>query len=398
MNQQSLLASALIGYEPIVDRHRNALAMRLRVAPRDQAASAATVYREVAACQGDSAGTMVLGTGAVLDEDMLAVEPLKTVWIEVRAALVDTTPGRALVAELHRRGFALVLVGRPGSPLPSELVPAFRMAVIDVHEDRRATQQPGAPLPPGVKRSIPYVQAGVHTIDAMEECFAQGAHAIIGWPLEDALERAQRGKANPDHATIIELIAMAERAEDPVAMEKLLRRDPSLGYRLLRYLNSPGFGLSVEVQSFRHAVMMLGHARLGRWLALLLATSSKDANMRPVMVASFRRGVFLEHLVGNGHDAAARDEVFILGVFSLLDKLFGQPFDKLFGRLNVPERVRETLMEGRGAYAPYLEVVRAIERGPDPVLRERLDDCVLSLQQCNEAILHALTAPDLVAG
>jgi len=396
MNQQPLLASALIGYEPIVDRQRNALAMRLRVAPRDQAARAADVYSEVAACQADAAGTMVLGTGAALDEDMLAVEPLKTVWVEVPATVVDTVQGRALAAELHRRGFVLVLVGRPGMPLPSELVPAFRMSVIDVHEDRRATQQPDAP-PPGVKRTIPYVQAGVYTIDAMEKCFAHGAHAIIGWPLEDALQRAQRGKANPDHATIIELIAMVERGEEPAAMEKLLRRDPSLGYRLLRYLNSPGFGLSVEVQSFRHAVMMLGYARLGRWLALLLATASKDANMRPVMVASFRRGVFLEHLVGNGHDAAARDEVFILGVFSLLDKLFGQPFDKLFDKLNVPERVRETLIEGRGTYAPYLEVVRAIERGPDPALRERLDDCVLSLQQCNEAVLHALTAPDLLA-
>ncbi len=160
---------------------------------------------------------------------------------------------------------------------------------------------------------------------------------------------------------------------------------------------TPGFGLSVEVQSFRHAVMMLGYARLKRWCALLLATACKDSNLRPAMVASFRRGIFLEHLIGAGQDEQLRDEVFILGVLSLLDKLLKRPFDDLFRNLHVPERVRETLVERRGPYMPYLRVVESIENGPDPQLPERLDDCVMSLSQCNQAVMRALTAPDLLA-
>ena len=43
--------------------------------------------------------------------------------------------------------------------------------------------------------------------------------------------------------------------------------------------------------------MMLGYQQLKRWLALLLASASKDANMKPVMFAAVRRGLLMEELV-----------------------------------------------------------------------------------------------------
>ena len=119
--------------------------------------------------------------------------------------------------------------------------------------------------------------------------------------------------------------------------------------------------------------------------------------MLPLMVASFRRGVLLENLIGAGSDIGLRDEVFILGVFSLLDKLMRQPFAELLKKLHVPERVRETLLEGRGPYAPYLRVVELLELGPDSRLQDSLDACVISLEQCNRALLQALAAQDMVA-
>jgi EAL and modified HD-GYP domain-containing signal transduction protein len=239
------------------------------------------------------------------------------------------------------------------------------------------------------------VQAGVRTIALMEQCFSRGAYAVIGWPMDDAMEHASRGNSNPDYATIIELMSMIERDADPGEMENLIRRDAALAYKLLRFINSPGFGLSVEVQSFRHAVMMLGYGRLKRWLALLLTTACKDANLRPVMVASFRRGVFLEHLIGADQDTSLRDEVFILGVFSLLDKLMKKPFDQLLGNLAVPESVYETLEDGSGPYVPYLRIVEAIEQGPDAALTDALDACLMTLADCNRAVLRTLQAPDL---
>jgi EAL and modified HD-GYP domain-containing signal transduction protein len=125
----------------------------------------------------------------------------------------------------------------------------------------------------------------------------------------------------PELQVILELINRVDREEPVDRLEAVLKNDPTLAFRLLRYINSPGFGLSVEIGSFRHALMILGYQRLKRWLALLLASASKDANMKPVMFAAVRRGLLMEELVKGSGDAEMRGEMFICGVFSLLDRL-----------------------------------------------------------------------------
>jgi len=52
----------------------------------------------------------------------------------------------------------------------------------------------------------------------------------------------------------------------------------------------------VEINSFGHALMMLGYQRLKRWLALLLASSAKGSNAKPTMYAAVRRGLLMEEL------------------------------------------------------------------------------------------------------
>ncbi|MFO1300940.1 MAG: HDOD domain-containing protein [Burkholderiaceae bacterium] len=394
----SLLAGALIGYEPIVGRSGNALAMRVTVELADRSADLAALYRALSA-HVPGGGAIAVRSNAAIDEELLRVEPLDSLWVEVPAATTATPQGRQLVAALHRCGFPMVLAGIPPVPLAVELVPAFRLSVIHVDDDRRVAFDEGETpaRASGVERAIPFAQEGVRTVAAMKESFARGAFAVVGWPMDDVLRRHVGAGANPDYATIVELMSMIERGEDTVVMERLIRRDPALAWRLLRYINSPGFGLRTEVQSFRHAVMMLGYARLERWLALLLATSSRDPALRPVMIASFRRGVLLEHLIGAGRDERVRDELFILGVFSMLDRILDQSFAQLFEVVHVPARVRETLVERRGPYVAYLEAIEAIERGPGMSLERAVHACSISLEQCNHAVLRALSAPDLVA-
>jgi EAL and modified HD-GYP domain-containing signal transduction protein len=77
----------------------------------------------------------------------------------------------------------------------------------------------------------------------------------------------------PSQAVIIQLINLVRKQATTAEIEEILKRDASLSFNLLRFINSSGFGLSCEITSFRHAVMILGLKKLFRWAALLLTTS-----------------------------------------------------------------------------------------------------------------------------
>ena len=64
------------------------------------------------------------------------------------------------------------------------------------------------------------------------------------------------------------LNAVAASELDYDAIERFLKQEPSLLYRLLRYLNSPFLGLRSEVHSVRQALALLGEKEFRRWASI----------------------------------------------------------------------------------------------------------------------------------
>jgi EAL and modified HD-GYP domain-containing signal transduction protein len=79
-------------------------------------------------------------------------------------------------------------------------------------------------------------------------------------------------------------------------------------------------------------------------------------------------------------------------VFSLLDRMFKQPFEDLLKSIPVPEKVYQALVEETGPYHPFLEVVRAVEDGSPYDFRQSADNLMMSVSEINRAMLRALTA------
>ncbi|MCU0965724.1 MAG: histidine kinase, partial [Burkholderiaceae bacterium] len=126
--------------------------------------------------------------------------------------------------------------------------------------------------------------------------------------------------------------------------------------------------------------------------ALLLASASTDVNMKPVMFAAVRRGLFMEELVRSSGDEQMGSEMFICGVFSLLDIMMGQPFEQLLKSIPVPQDVYDALVPGSGRYRPYMELVRAVEQESLFDIRNAAESLMLSATEINRALLRALSA------
>ena len=394
MSDPSILGQIALGYSPFIDRNRSVTATRLTVMPLrpDAVLDVAQLLHEVGNVWPASGGRVSLNVvSESLLQDLIGAQPSANLMVEIPSFMATDAANSAAIISLHGAGSTLLLKGRPLQELPREVLPCFKYSIIDLADERRVGENA---VPPGVTRTIQYVQSGVRTVADMEACFQRGAQAVLGWPIDDAVTTtaARSGKqvAAPDMQVIVELIHRVDKEEPIERLEATLKRDPPLAFKLLRYINSPAFGLRVEISSFRHAIMMLGYQRLKRWLALLLATASKDVNLKPVMFAAVRRGLLMEELSRGVADEEMRNEVFICGVFSLLDRMFQQPFAQLLESIPVPERVRQALVEETGPFQPYLDVVRAVESESLFEFREAADKLMMSVNEINRAQLRAL--------
>jgi EAL and modified HD-GYP domain-containing signal transduction protein len=230
----------------------------------------------------------------------------------------------------------------------------------------------------------------VGTWDEYDSCAALGVDTFVGkLYLTPRSERQAKG-LNPAQVMILQLMEMVRKNADVRQLEGILRRDAAISYKLLRYINSVGFGLGAEIQSLRHAVTMLGYSPLYRWLSLLLATASTAGHSPVLMQTAVIRGRFAE-LLGQGFlPKNEAENLFVAGMFSLLDRLLGIPMEQVLENLQLSEPVEQALLSRSGMYGPFLALAEACESNNGNA-GELADSLFISPQQVNEAHLSALS-------
>ena len=115
----------------------------------------------------------------------------------------------------------------------------------------------------------------------------------------------------PSQAAILQLINLVRKQAGTTEIEEVLKRDPTLSFNLLRFINSAGFGLRTEVTSFKHAVMLLGLKKLFKWAALLMTTSTGGGVAPAVGTTAVVRGRLMELLAAEALPPEECDHAFV---------------------------------------------------------------------------------------
>ena len=194
---------------------------------------------------------------------------------------------------------------------------------------------------------------------------------------------------NPAQAIILQLMQMVTANEDIPKIEGVLKRDPALSYKLLRFINSAGFGSGREIQSLRQAIGLLGYAPLYRWLTLLLATASTSGYSPVLMETAVVRGRLAELLGATALGRGEGENLFVAGMFSLLDRLLGLPMKEVLDTIQLPDEVVRALLTRGGKYGPYLALAEACELNSN-LVASLARSLSLSPLDVNKAHLSAL--------
>ena len=373
------MSDVIITREPVVNKQRAITANRLVFhAPNVPAVVEALArYAE----QWPTAHTVFVSLGKLVPTaELLGWQPPENTLIEIPAPALQYPQTQELINQLNASNIPMALTWyQPGVKWPENVDCRFVMA--DANKLPVPTGAPGLAMAWGLKN-----------LDGFKLAIDQGYDGAAGWFFLHGAPVAKQLASS--HAGIVRLLNLVRNEAEVSEIEAALKHDVTLSYKLLKYINSAGFGLMVEVQSFRHAVTILGMDKLHKWLSLLLVSASKDPTAPAVMQASIARGHFMEKLGKHYFDKGELDNLFITGAFSLLPVLLGTSLDAVLDQMSLPEPVNDALLRGEGAYASLLKLAEATENFLPDALRAQTEALGLTNEQVNEALLESVAFAD----
>ncbi len=130
----------------------------------------------------------------------------------------------------------------------------------------------------------------------------------------------------------------------------------------MNYINSAYFGLREGVGSIMQALALLGQREVRKWASLVIFTFIGEDKPSEVSVASLVRAKFCEDLATGAGLAGSASELFLTGMFSMLDVLIGRPLDEILDTIKVSRDIRVALTTGANRYGDLLNLVLAYER------------------------------------
>jgi len=147
-----------------------------------------------------------------------------------------------------------------------------------------------------------------------------------------------------------------------IEVEGIVKSDPALCYRLLRFLNSPAFYFREEIRSVLHALMLLGEGELRKWMLVVCAvTAGANATKKHLLQTALARAKFGETLAPNMKLSSSA--LFILGVLSLMHAILDLPIESIADRVAVSRDIKAAMMGKANPLRKGFELVLAYERG-----------------------------------
>jgi len=152
-------------------------------------------------------------------------------------------------------------------------------------------------------------------------------------------------------------------AMDVGYIEKIIKQDTTLSYKLLRFINSATFALRFPISSIRQAITLLGQKEMIKWASLVALRNIGYDKPDELIVTSTLRASFCEALAVATNLRELSGELFLTGLFSLLDTFLDQPMEEVLAELPLSAQTKQALLGEESEYKIILDFVLLYEKG-----------------------------------
>jgi c-di-GMP-related signal transduction protein len=331
-------------------------------------------------------------TENILKSDIFQVLPAKSVIIEILEDIEPTEEIVELCRKLKGQGYVIALDDFVYSDKYRELIELADIIKIDFkitkgYERREVIKQVNSPR-------IKFLAEKVETIEEFNEAVTYGYEYFQGYYHSKPLMIS--GKKIPENKAIY-LQILKEINNKKFSMEnieKLIKRDVSLSFKLLKLINSSYYSFASEIKSLKQALALLGENEIKKWLYLIVFQTMVENKPETIIIDSLTRARFAEIIAKKNEIDINPSNAYLTGILSMIDLLLDSPLDQILEEISILTEVKDALNGiSNNGYRRLLDLIIQYEKGEweqvSIISKElKLDEKSL-LQAYYEAIFYA---------
>ncbi|MFW5771493.1 MAG: EAL and HDOD domain-containing protein [Spirochaetota bacterium] len=147
-------------------------------------------------------------------------------------------------------------------------------------------------------------------------------------------------------------------------IENIIKRDMSLSYKLLKFINSAAFGFTSKIHSIKQALTLLGIKEFRKWISLMALSAMGEDKPEELVATSIIRARFAEELAMKTGMKEISSDLFLMGMFSLIDAFVDKPKDIILSELNLDDDIKDALIgRKQGPLTDYYTLMLLHEKG-----------------------------------
>jgi EAL and modified HD-GYP domain-containing signal transduction protein len=144
----------------------------------------------------------------------------------------------------------------------------------------------------------------------------------------------------------------------------IIRTDAALTYRILRQVQKLVYYRGNLITAIRQALVIMGADEVRRWILLVVARDNNMAHSDELVRQAYLRGCFAKRLMAKSESREDTECGFLLGMFSMLDKILNISMEDLLSEIELPKQISQALRgEVDNFYSRLLQYILIYESG-----------------------------------
>lgn len=230
---------------------------------------------------------------------------------------------------------------------------------------------------------------GIDTMETYEELKKTGGYQLYEGEFYRVPVTKGEHEVAPLKVNYIELLNVVNDADfDLLEAANVIGRDTALTISLLQMVNR--MTVNSGITTIRHAAAMLGQKELKKWINTAVANKLYADKPSEITRLSLLRAKFAERLAGSFGMQDKSEELFLLGLFSVLDVVLEKTMEEALEMVMVAGDIRDALTQGKGPYATLYEFIQQYERADWQEVSRQLLLADVSMENVHEAYVDAL--------